>query len=221
VIPSSTPDELEELRASLVHDLRTPLTVITGYAELLLLRDDEQTHREAPAQILEAARRLGAELDALAERFLNGGRSTPLAAAAHVGSARLVKATRKILLVDDDQQLRSLLRLTLPADDFEVFEAADGGEALEVVERERPDLVVLDWRLPVLSGAEVLAELVERPDRPQVIVLTALGAADPTGADALLLKPFSPVELLDLIERLLSGEAPEREPRVRSGRRTP
>lgn len=210
---SSTPDELDELRALLVHDLKAPLTVITGYAELLLLRDDELTRAEAPAQILEAARRLEAALDALVERFLNGGRSTPLAAAAHVRSTRLVEGVRKILLVDDDHQLRSLLRLTLPAEGFEVIEAGDGAQAVELVERERPDLVILDWQLPVRSGAEVLAELVARPDRPQVVVLTALGEADAAGADALLLKPFSPVELLDLIERLLSGEAPEREPR--------
>lgn len=62
-------DDRDALRSALAHDLKTPLSVIVGYAELLRARDDETTRREAPERILEAAERLGLEIDALVERL--------------------------------------------------------------------------------------------------------------------------------------------------------
>jgi len=177
------------------HDVKTPLTVISGYAELLLARDDEKTRREAPARILEAVERLSAEIDRLLELVPRQHETL------HVGEA----ATRRIVLVDDDPALRGLLRATLPEDAYEVVEAGDARSAVETIEREAVDLVVLDWLLPDGTGGEVLAQVKARRPTLPVIVLTADAGALAEGADAFLTKPFSPVELLDLVERLLRG----------------
>lgn len=115
----------------------------------------------------------------------------------------------RMMLVDDDPALRGLLRVTLPSEGFDVVEAAGGDEALALASEKAPDLVLLDWTMPGLSGGEVLRELKrEHPELP-VIVLTARrepryrAEAESLGADTFLTKPFSPLELLETIERLL------------------
>jgi two-component system, OmpR family, phosphate regulon response regulator PhoB len=120
----------------------------------------------------------------------------------------------RILIVDDDESVRSLLRATLPEDDYEVLEASDGNQALELTEREPPDLVLLDWQMPGRPGSHVLDELKSRyPDLP-VVVLTAQhqppqrALAEALGVDVFLTKPFSPMELLDTVERLLAKGPP-------------
>jgi DNA-binding response OmpR family regulator len=119
-----------------------------------------------------------------------------------------------VLLVDDDPTFRTLLRLTLPSDGFEVMEAADGAEALHLLDEQAPDVVVLDWNMPERSGGEVLAELRRRGSEVPVIVLTAERDAEPRavarqlGADEFLTKPFSPLRLLDAIERLIADRSP-------------
>ncbi len=188
--------EREEVRRTLEHDLKTPLAVISGYAELLRDRDDERTRSEAIERILDGVQRLRSELDALAERV--GHTRIPAEAA---------RSRRRILLVDDDEDVRRLLRVTFAADDFELLEAADGERALELVDEQSPELLVLDWQLPGISGGEVLAELRGRRPPPRVLVLTANphAADDAAAADAFLTKPFSPIQLLAEIERLLGG----------------
>jgi CheY-like chemotaxis protein len=127
-----------------------------------------------------------------------------------------VVTRHRILIADDDEVLRSLLRLTLPAEDYNVAEATNGAEALALIEAGPPDLVVLDWQMPQRSGAEVLRELRASGRRLPVLVLTAAGkpghrrTAELLGADAFLTKPFSPLQLLAEIERLLAS-VPERE----------
>ena len=116
---------------------------------------------------------------------------------------------RRILIVDDDSTVRMLLRTTLREDLYEVVEAGTADEALRLVDGDVPDLILLDWAMPTLPGAEVLEAVKTRHPEVPVIVLTAeLGAvprseANALGADAFLTKPFSPLELLDSIERLL------------------
>lgn len=118
------------------------------------------------------------------------------------------------MLVDDDATLRTLIRVTLPSDGFEVVEAADGAEALQLLDERPPDLVVLDWNMPERSGAEVLADLKRRDARVPVIVLTGerdkrpRAVARMLGADEFLTKPFSPLRLLDAIDRLIADRAP-------------
>jgi CheY-like chemotaxis protein len=121
---------------------------------------------------------------------------------------------RSILIADDDDWVRSLLRTTLPAEEFEIVEARDGSEALEIAAGGRAlDLVLLDWRMPGASGEDVLRALKgARPDVP-VIVLTAETApsyrrvAETLGVDLFLTKPFSPLQLLDAVERLVGRDA--------------
>ncbi len=120
-------------------------------------------------------------------------------------------SARRLLIVDDDRWIRELLRATFPHDWYEIVEAGGGEEALAVLDDRPPDLVLLDWRMPERSGAEVLAELKRRHPRLPVIVLTADGNVGPKeeaealGADAFLAKPFSPLGLLEAVEALLPG----------------
>ncbi|QIN84438.1 response regulator [Rubrobacter tropicus] len=114
----------------------------------------------------------------------------------------------RVLVVDDEKNLVNLLRGYLEREGFEVHEALDGPEALEVARRVGPDLVVLDWMLPGLDGTRVLGEL-RRFSDAYVIMLTAraeevdkiVGLS--AGADDYLTKPFSPGELVARIRAML------------------
>ena len=116
-----------------------------------------------------------------------------------------------ILVVEDEAPLLTLLRYNLEKQGFRVEEAADGEEALARVAEARPDLVLLDWMLPSLSGLEVCRQIRRRPatrDLP-VIMLTArteqqdaVRALD-TGADDYISKPFEMENLLARIRALL------------------
>ncbi len=115
----------------------------------------------------------------------------------------------RVMIVDDDETIRRLLRVTLPEHGAEIVEARDGQEALDLTGDTVPDLVLLDWNMPKRSGGEVLATLKRwRPD-VKVIVLTAdhraefRAEAEGLGVDLFLTKPFSPLELLAAIEELL------------------
>ena len=121
-----------------------------------------------------------------------------------------------ILVVEDEAALLALLRYNLERQGFHVEEAADGQEALLRVAESRPDLVLLDWMLPSLSGIEVCRQLRRRPatrDLP-VIMLTArtedgdaVRALD-TGADDYVTKPFAVEALMARIRALLRRAAP-------------
>jgi CheY-like chemotaxis protein len=194
--------------AELAHDLKTPITVILGYAYLLATRDDEETRTTAAHQITAAAHRLTAAIDSLL-----GVEARPLEGSnVRAGAGRLARRPARVFVVDDDVFVRRLLRMTLPAEEYEIAEAADGDIALAMIEVQRPDLVLLDWRMPATPGETVLRELKARHSDLAVIVLTAEGehraSARSLGADAFLTKPFSPMELLRTVEQLLEDRAP-------------
>lgn len=118
----------------------------------------------------------------------------------------------RILIVDDDAALRMLLRTTLTAGDFEVAEAEDAQRASELARFWRPKVVVLDVAMPGMDGLSFCAELKRKPafGSPSVVLLTGTELADAdavwAGADAFLGKPFSPLELVGVVERLTRGD---------------
>ena len=117
----------------------------------------------------------------------------------------------RLLIVDDDAALRALLRTTFEVVDVEVEEAGSAEAALEAVGLRRPDAIVLDLRLPGMSGLELCRRLKAEEATADVAIVLLSGSADETavvddsGADVLMHKPFSPLELLDMVERLTGG----------------
>ena len=125
--------------------------------------------------------------------------------------------TPYVLVVEDEDALATLLDYNLGKEGFRVERAADGEEALLKIEEESPDLIILDWMLPKVSGVEVCRQIRARPEtrRAPVIMLTARGEeADKvrgldTGADDYVVKPFAMGELTARIRALLRRSRPE------------
>jgi CheY-like chemotaxis protein len=124
--------------------------------------------------------------------------------------------THGVLIVDDDQFIRKLIATTLEdVSEFELHEAADGVEALEVAQRERPSLVFLDVDMPRLNGIEACRQLREdgATSNATIVMLTAAHGdnvesdAEQAGADLFLTKPFSPLDLLRLVDQLGERQA--------------
>lgn len=121
-----------------------------------------------------------------------------------------------VLIVEDEEPIIALLRYNLEREGFRTDAARDGEEALMKVEETRPDLVILDWMLPYLSGVEVCRQIRRHPksrDLP-IIILTARGEeADrvrglEAGADDYVPKPFSPAELAARVRAVLRRASP-------------
>ena len=114
---------------------------------------------------------------------------------------------KQVLVVDDDEMIRRLVRTVLEADDFDVIEAPDGEQALAMIDELHPSVVVLDIMMPGINGVEVCRRLDH--GHTKVVILTARDDADladqcmAVGADAFLTKPFSSIQLLDLVEELM------------------
>ncbi len=110
-----------------------------------------------------------------------------------------------ILIVDDEEPVRDFLAQLLADGGHRTLQAVHGAEALELVAKERPDLVVSDIMMPVLNGAELCRRLKARAGMPPipVILMSSAGprAADGTGADAFIAKPFDLVDMEALVER--------------------
>ncbi len=114
-----------------------------------------------------------------------------------------------ILVVDDDAAILATIGDILESEGYPVAAATNGAEALRAIERERPSLVLLDMRMPVLDGWGFARELRRRGLAVPVLVMTAARDArewaEEIGADGFLAKPFNLPELLDAVERLRGG----------------
>ena len=122
-----------------------------------------------------------------------------------------------VLIVEDEAPLVTMLRYNLEREGFQVCEAADGEEALVQIAERRPDLVLLDWMLPLVSGIEVCRRIrraAETRSLP-VVILTARGEeADrvrglDSGADDYVVKPFSPSELVARLRAVMRRAQPD------------
>jgi response regulator RpfG family c-di-GMP phosphodiesterase len=118
----------------------------------------------------------------------------------------------RLLLVDDDPGLRVLVRTTFEVVDIDLAEAENAADAFEELQADRPDVVVLDVGMPGMDGLAFCRLLKDDPRTREIPVVLLSGADDATtttaeaaGADALVRKPFSPLELLALVERLAAG----------------
>ena len=124
---------------------------------------------------------------------------------------------KTILVADDESSIRILIRTTLEDTECRILEAATGAAALAITGRVRPDLVILDWMMPGISGLEVLRALRNDSNTAAipVIMVTAMGQEKhraeglALGAQAYLVKPFSPLELLQLTQQVLEAAVRE------------
>lgn len=121
---------------------------------------------------------------------------------------------KKVLIVDDEPNIVAALEYLLEKSGYEVMVAANGEEGLALVERFRPDLVLLDVMMPRIDGYEVCRRMRERPECNdiKIVMLSAKGREVEVrkgvslGADLYVTKPFSSTELVARIDSLLKGE---------------
>jgi two-component system cell cycle response regulator DivK len=119
--------------------------------------------------------------------------------------------SRTILVVEDQEDNRQILRDLLGANDYDMLEAENGEEALAAVKKQRPDLILMDIQLPVLDGYEATRRLKADPETksiPIIVVTSYALSGDETkaresGCDAYVTKPYSPRALLAKIREFL------------------
>lgn len=117
----------------------------------------------------------------------------------------------KILIVDDDPDIRDVLKLTLSEEKYEILEADDGEEALKVIHDNQPDLILLDYKIPKIDGREVCRRIKSDLLLRHLPIIMVTGKGDisdkvggiDAGADDYVVKPFEPKELLARIRMIL------------------
>ncbi|WDM22231.1 response regulator [Paenibacillus polymyxa] len=119
---------------------------------------------------------------------------------------------KKVLIVDDQNGIRILLMEVFRSEGYETFQAANGKIALEIVEKERPDLVLLDMKIPGMDGLEILKHLKTMNPDIKVIMMTAYGELDmikeatELGAIMHFTKPFDIDEMRIAVNKQLRGD---------------
>ena len=128
----------------------------------------------------------------------------------------MAEAQRKILVVDDEQQLAMAVKIRLQSRGYQVATANDGQQALAAIEADRPDLIILDVLMPVMDGYSCMREINSRFGRGQIpiIILTARDRMkdlfDLEGIADYVIKPFDHEDLLTRIDRALKSRGDER-----------
>jgi two-component system phosphate regulon response regulator PhoB/two-component system alkaline phosphatase synthesis response regulator PhoP len=142
----------------------------------------------------------------------------------HTREAIVGKMKKKILLVEDNPDLRELVERQLGILGYDSILARDGQEAIRLAESERPDVIIMDLFLPKFDGLEAAARIRKNPNLQLVPIIAATGRAEPgdrelclnAGCDEYLAKPYAPQQLGDAIRRLLKKA--RRSPRSGTGR---
>lgn len=123
---------------------------------------------------------------------------------------------KRILIVEDQADIRKLIRMTLEFENYEIHEASDGSFGLRMAQAIKPDVMLLDVMMPgELDGLQVCQRIKSDPvmKATKVVLLTARGqqkdreAGEQVGADEYLIKPFSPLQLIETLERLIGESA--------------
>ncbi|HZB04661.1 MAG TPA: response regulator [Actinomycetota bacterium] len=122
----------------------------------------------------------------------------------------MAQEKKKVLLVEDDESVRQLVRVTLQMNDYEVVEAKDGLEGLLLLEMHRPDAVVLDLMMPDVGGERMLAQLRATPEtkRTPVVIITGKPEVAPeviglVGKENFFPKPFDPDAVVDRLQAMV------------------
>ncbi|ADC62574.1 phosphate regulon transcriptional regulator PhoB [Allochromatium vinosum] len=122
-----------------------------------------------------------------------------------------------ILVIDDEPDIREVMRFALESSDFRVMEAGHADEARKLLSNETPDLILLDWMLPGRSGLELAQQLKQNPKTKSIpiIMISARGEEEDrvkgldTGADDYIAKPFSPREMVARVKAVLRRAKPD------------
>ena len=120
---------------------------------------------------------------------------------------------KKLLIADDEDGIRALVRMTLDGGSLEILEAADGDAAVAMAQEHLPDIVLLDVMMPGRSGFDVCRALKTDPVTAGITIILLTAKAQPmdreegwaAGADEYFTKPFSPIALLHKIDDVMSG----------------
>ena len=121
---------------------------------------------------------------------------------------------RHILVVDDENHIRRLVEVNLVRGGYRVSQAFDGRDALEKMESERPDMIVLDWMMPRMDGFALLVHLKKDPKTAEIPILMLTAKAQDadifagwaSGVDGYLTKPFNPMELMMFVRRVFDAQ---------------
>jgi two-component system chemotaxis response regulator CheY len=121
-----------------------------------------------------------------------------------------MSGSHRVLVVEDDEGIRDMMEMVLDSEGYEVVSATNGIMALALLEEERPDLILLDMRMPGMDGWEFARRYAELPDpRPPIVVVTAAQdaarRATEIAAQGYLAKPFGIDELLEVIDSHLAA----------------
>ncbi|HWM48420.1 MAG TPA: response regulator [Xanthobacteraceae bacterium] len=119
--------------------------------------------------------------------------------------------TKRILTIDDSKTIRDMLRMTLAGAGFEVLQAVDGQDGVEVMDREKVDLVITDINMPRMNGYEVVRHLRGNPNHKSlpILVLTTESDSDKknlareAGATGWMVKPFDPDRLVETVRKVI------------------
>ena len=122
----------------------------------------------------------------------------------------------RVLVVDDSDTIRSLIALNLTLDGFEVHEAHDGQECLDMVGELHPDVITLDVAMPIVNGFDAAARLRSDPQTAEIPIVMVTARAQGTdlsrgaeiGVEAYVTKPFEPDNLVDVVRSVAARRAP-------------